>query len=433
MQNNTVENNNITLYSGYGHAGDNGLEEDSGYAVVIEDRAYGGFMYGLNQGSDVYNNRIINNNITTYGNNPYSIEHYGGKNTTIAGNNITAVESNPSAIAFTGVNSVIENNTIVSLAQTNQTGTTVDHFPAVSTGIYLQYSYNTTVKNNVITTENCTSLLANSYDSLNISKNIIQSTDDYGVTLIRVNNSFVTENDIQSRTFKADASVSDNNGNNNVIENNTPAEEVQTYSLKVDTTEFNIGEPTAISASIYMGDEVATDINGGKVVFKVNGKTLKDANGKVIYAKVINGTATITDYEVPSTWAKDNITIQAVYSGSSQCEALRTSANLTVTKDTPSITSSDVTASKGETVTLTATVSDGNAPVNVGKVVFKVNGKTVKDANGKVVYAKVVNGMVSVEYTIPENMKAGSYNITVSFTAPGYDKLVDTKTLTVSA
>jgi sensor domain CHASE-containing protein len=182
-----------------------------------------------------------------------------------------------------------------------------------------------------------------------------------------------------------------------------------------------------------MGDEVATDINGGKVVFKVNGKTLKDANGKVIYAKVINGTATITDYEVPSSWAKDNITIQAVYSGSSQCEALRTSANLTVTKDTPSITSSDVTASKGETVTLTATVSDGNAPVNVGKVVFKVNGKTVKDANGKVVYAKVVNGTVSVEYTIPENMKAGSYNITVSFTAPGYDKLVDTKTLTVSA
>jgi hypothetical protein len=41
--------------------------------------------------------------------------------------------------------------------------------------------------------------------------------------------------------------------------------------------------------------------------------------------------------------------------------------------------------------------------------------------------------MVSVEYTIPENMKAGSYNITVLFTAPGYEKLTDTKTLTVSA
>ena len=50
-------------------------------------------------------------------------------------------------------------------------------------------------------------------------------------------------------------------------------------------------------------------------------------------------------------------------------------------------------------------------------MVFKVNGKTVKDANGKVVYAKVVNGTVSVEYILPENMKAGNYNITVSFTA----------------
>ena len=30
-------------------------------------------------------------------------------------------------------------------------------------------------------------------------------------------------------------------------------------------------------------------------------------------------------------------------------------------------------------------------------------------------------------------MKAGNYNITVTFTAPGYDKLTDTKTLTVSA
>ena len=64
---------------------------------------------------------------------------------------------------------------------------------------------------------------------------------------------------------------------------------------------------------------------------------------------------------------------------------------------------------------------------------FKVNGKTVRDSNGKVIYAKVVNGTVSVEYTIPENIKAGNYNITVTFTAPGYEKLTDTKTLTVSA
>lgn len=66
-------------------------------------------------------------------------------------------------------------------------------------------------------------------------------------------------------------------------------------------------------------------------------------------------------------------------------------------------------------------------------MVFKANGKTVKYSKGNVVYAKVVNGTVSVEYILPENMKAGNYNITVSFTSPGYDKLTDTKTLTVTS
>jgi hypothetical protein len=83
----------------------------------------------------------------------------------------------------------------------------------------------------------------------------------------------------------------------------------------------------------------------------------------------------------------------------------------------------------GETVTLTATVAAGNTPVNVGKVVFKVNGKTLKDSNGKVIYVSVVNGQVSVNYTVPENMKAGNYNITVLFTALGYEKLTILKHL----
>lgn len=121
-----------------------------------------------------------------------------------------------------------------------------------------------------------------------------------------------------------------------------------------------------------------------------------------------------------------------LFSGSSQCEALRTGANLTVTKDSPSITTSDITASKGETVTLTATVTEGNAPVNVGKVVFKVNGKTVKDASGKVIYAKVVKNQVSVNYTIPVDMKAKEYNLTATFISSDYDRLEDTKTLTVT-
>ncbi len=186
------------------------------------------------------------------------------------------------------------------------------------------------------------------------------------------------------------------------------------YSVKVDSTEFVPGTTATIQASIYYGNEyaeyVATDINKGKISFKVNGKTLKDANGKVIYAKVVNGTAIIENYQIPDTWTNKTV-IQAIYSGSNQLEKMSSEkTKITVTSKELTLTTSDVTATAGSTITLTATLSDNT--INNGKIVFKVNGKSIKDVNGNVIYAKVVNGAVSVEYTLPEDMKAKDYNIT---------------------
>ena len=201
--------------------------------------------------------------------------------------------------------------------------------------------------------------------------------------------------------------------------------------LKIDTTEFTAGQNATISASIYSGDNIVSNINKGKVVFKVNGKSLKDANGKVIYAKVVNGTATIENYEIPSSW-KEGSTIQAVYSGSTECDKLTSDATeITITQQTPTITTEDITATAGSTITLKATINT-DVTINNGKVVFKINGKTVKDSNGKVIYAKVNNNTVSVEYTLPENYKSGEYNITAIFTSVNYPKLEDVKTLHVS-
>jgi len=180
---------------------------------------------------------------------------------------------------------------------------------------------------------------------------------------------------------------------------------------------------------------VASDVNKGKVTFKVNGKTLKDANGKTIYAKVTGGVAVIEDYLIPESWAKDTVSIVAVYSGSADYAKLSSEkVDLTVTPaqaEEPSITTSDVSAAAGETITLSATITDNGKVINSGKVVFKINGKTVKDANGKVIYAKVVDNQVGFEYTLPESMKAREYNITAVYTSNDY-RLEDTKTLTVN-
>ena len=178
--------------------------------------------------------------------------------------------------------------------------------------------------------------------------------------------------------------------------------------------------------------KINTNINQGKVTFKVNGKTLKDINGKVIYAKVVNGTTTIEDYLVPDTWNKHS-TIDAVYRGSSEVAKISSEkTELTIQTHETTITTSDTTATTGQTVTLTATINS-NKTINTGKVIFKINGKSIKDANGKVIYAQVTNNQISVEYTIPENMKQKNYTLTAVFIASEYDRLEDTKTLTITA
>ncbi|MBR3213256.1 MAG: Ig-like domain repeat protein, partial [Methanosphaera sp.] len=195
--------------------------------------------------------------------------------------------------------------------------------------------------------------------------------------------------------------------------------------LNIEEVELTAGETVTLKATVT--DQLGNPINGGKITFKVNGKTVKDANGKVVYAKVIDGVAT-AEYTVPDNMAAQEVTITATYTGTSKFNKETATLTTTVTPKELTLTTSDVTATAGQTVTLTATLSDNT--INTGKIVFKINGKTVKDANGKVIYAKVVNGQVSVEYTLPENMKTGSYNLTAAYISSN-NRIEETKTLTI--
>ncbi|AWX31601.1 DUF3344 domain-containing protein [Methanosphaera sp. BMS] len=201
-------------------------------------------------------------------------------------------------------------------------------------------------------------------------------------------------------------------------------------TLKIDTIEFSLGETTSIQAGIYYGDVLASSINKGKVVFKVNGKTLKDTNGKVIYAKVVNGLAIIENFTVPESW-DNNTVIEATYSGSSQLESIKSEkVNLTISKGNVQLSVADVTASNNQTITLSANVTVNGQNVDTGKVIFKINGKTVKDENGKVIYAEVVDGVANVNYTL-SNLKANEYTITCVFTSTTYERAEQNAKLTV--
>ena len=206
------------------------------------------------------------------------------------------------------------------------------------------------------------------------------------------------------------------------------------YELVVENITTKIGDMIDITAKILYNGEEVTNISAGKIVFKVNGVTIKNSTtGKVLYVKVSNAKAVIEDFEVPDSWNKENLTISAVYSGSSKCDSLRSDkSTITITTiEETTITTDDITATQGETITLKATVKAGSTIINEGKVVFKVNGKTVKDASGKVIYLNVKNGEVSVDYTIASSMKAKDYKITAVYISPRTDRIEDVKTLTV--
>ena len=204
-------------------------------------------------------------------------------------------------------------------------------------------------------------------------------------------------------------------------------------NITIEPSTFIAGQTTTIKATVKASDDSIVD--GGKVSFKVNGKLLKDENGKVIYAKVTDGIAQV-EYTAPESMEGKDINVTAIYSGSAKYNKTTETVNVSVTSATPTpestFTTDNVTAKAGESITLTATITGGENQINTGKVVFKINGKTVKDENGKVIYAKVVNGIATVEYTLPANMKAQNYNITAVLLVPNQEKLEANAVLTVN-
>ncbi|OED30412.1 hypothetical protein [Methanosphaera sp. WGK6] len=205
----------------------------------------------------------------------------------------------------------------------------------------------------------------------------------------------------------------------------------RTAKLELEPVTVKAGETATLTVKIT-DDTTNNTVNSGKVVFKLNGKTLKDAEGKTIYATVENGIATV-QYTIPENYSAKEYTLTAVFADSAY-EKVESTTTLTVTKRTAKLELEPVTVKAGETATLTVKITDDttNNTVNSGKVVFKLNGKTLKDAEGKTIYATVENGIATAQYTIPENYSAKEYTLTAVFADKSYERVDTTTTLTVT-
>lgn len=214
-----------------------------------------------------------------------------------------------------------------------------------------------------------------------------------------------------------------------------------TLTIKQDklTTETQISDFTPIvgkntTIKALVSDDENNPITEGKVVFKINGKTLKDENDKVIYIPVENGEAIISNYPVPESW-KNPVNITAVYSGSSSY--MNSKANITVQAQTLNatitLTQNSITAKSNSTITITASIKNNlDENINDGKVILKLNGKTTKDENGKVIYINVTDGQISYDYNIPTTLKEKTYTLTVVYTSTSYNRCEDIMNLSIN-
>ena len=295
----------------------------------------------------------------------------------------------------------------------NSTATTNITVKKINTKIDLKVSNTTPINNTPINitvtlTDADGNKLANQQVTLNINgKTVTAKTNNNGIVT-----QTYTPTKVETQNITATYTGDSRYNNSTKTIKITVKNKIKTKTT-VNTATGVIGEKLTIKATVT--DTNGNNVNEGNLIFKVNGVTIKD-NGKLtgsnnpLKIKVINGVATATIIpDINMTNAK-NITAYyvgtTIYNASTSSPA---SINISKRNATIEVTTNKKIIKQGQVLTITAKIYDttnGKKTSNITKyqdeyVYFKVNGITLKDANGEMLKVKIINGTATVNYTIP--------------------------------
>ena len=378
-----------------------------------EPLAYGIITTSMG-GGRTNNITITNNNIQLNSSVIYGMEIYQTSNTTINNNTILGNGNYTMGIglAHSEDNTIINNEMILYGNSNIKINGIVEEIRPANTGIQIQQnSHNTQIDNNTI---------------------IIKDIGQHDLTINTENsikNTIITNNKLTTSTKTGTRTI--NTNYDTYLENNTRA--IINTKIVLETINAQVGDTINLKAYVY--DIYGNPINTGRVVFKINGKTIKDTNGNIIYTTVKDGIATIENYTVPANWFKIESVLSAVYGGTSTYEQTRTNntipMNITKKTATMTMTTNTTTAKPGQTIKITVKITEKDNNVNEGRVLFKVNGKTMRDNEGYIIYHEVKDGLVTIDYTIPENARAQDYTFTCVYGHKLYNRNDVNSTITV--
>lgn len=188
------------------------------------------------------------------------------------------------------------------------------------------------------------------------------------------------------------------------------------YNTTIKSKNINV-KTENITLTATVKDEYNKAVNEGFVSFLFDNRTIKDSKGKVIYVNVTNGTASI-NHTISNFWKKTNHTYYARYYGNSLYEAnLGNVAKVTET-NVINLTSTHANVTRfGTNLTIKAFVkyNADKSPVNVGHVLFKINGKTIRNPDNSTLTVNVKKGKATFNLDLDERYSAKPYKVTVVY------------------
>ena len=245
-------------------------------------------------------------------------------------------------------------------------------------------------------------------------------------------------------------------GNNQYLQSNityhnltsSPSSKIAT-KVSLNNVKGVFGEKVTLTAVVT--DIKSNKITGGSVVFKLNGKTLKtdntfDSNKSTKEVSVKNGVASVTIVADKNLRDLKNLTV--TYNGNSKYYKNTSAimvAQIDLRKAALTASVSPTSQNQYKYVMFTAKVTDITnakkihvADNGAGYVLFKINGKTVKNSKGKDIKVKLVNGTALLKYQIPKatagvnsDKTVKKYTVTAVYYHPNYQSVSNTIAYTV--
>ncbi|RAP51850.1 MAG: hypothetical protein BZ138_04195 [Methanosphaera sp. rholeuAM270] len=184
----------------------------------------------------------------------------------------------------------------------------------------------------------------------------------------------------------------------------------------VTSKDINARKPS-VTLRATITDENGKAVNNGFVSFLFDNKTLKTSNGSVKYVNVTNGKVSLK-HTIANFWKKTNHTYYVRYYGTSTYKANLGNVASVTENDVINLTSSHAEVTRfGTNLTITANITykSDNTPIKTGIVLFKVNGKTIRNPDNSTYTINVRNGTVTFNLDLDEKYSAKEYKVTVVY------------------